>query len=892
MQIAVVATKLTPPPSRGATFVARPRLLELLTQGSHAGTTLVSAPAGFGKTTLVADYVRSVDAPAAWLSLDAGDNDPARFLAALLAALRNADPGIGVTAQAMLDSVPSPPAEALLTSLLNDVTALARPANLVLDDYHVIDLPPIHALVGFLLEHRPARMHIVLVTREDPPLPLARLRARAALIEVRQADLSFTVEEVAEFLRRNLTTRLTHAEISALHDRSEGWVAGLQLAVLSSRSSADMQRLIASVTGTNRFILDYLTEEVLARQSPEVRTFLLQTSLLDRLCAPLCEAILGRDGESPAGSSPPTLPHDGTPAQNLLEYLDRANLFVIPLDTERQWYRYHHLFAELLQSCLRREQAGRVNTLHSRASRWYADHGFVAEAIRHALAGEDWAQAANLIKREAQPMVQCGELLTLMGWLAALPPAVIQASAQLCLAYAWPLLLTGRLDAAGQWLVRARELAEGEDHPPGSDPRSLLGEVIAAESNLARAQGDLRQSAELAHRALTLLPENADALRAMLGVTLGLTYWYGGHIDQAEPVLQAAATSARRCGNDFARLTAQTFLGRSKAMRGELHAAAALFQDVVDESLPVPVTILAHVDLAYLSYEWNDLDVAESHMRAGQTLAEPIGDAEYRLSVSLILARLRSARGDLRGALQVVDQVDQLLRASESPASLWAHVAATGVVVALAGAALHEAEHWAARMSREAGGHPFYRHLNLAWPRLLLARGERRAASEALHLAYDTASQAGWEWGIIATRVWQAAAAETQQAGLTFLKDALHRGASERFIRTFADTGPTLVPLLREAARQGVAPAEYVGHILQAIAEQAGSRSPNPTPSLSTRELQVLRLMAAGLSNRAIAENLVLSEGTVKKHIHNISGKLAAANRTEAVAHARKLGLL
>ncbi len=883
MHIAVVTTKLTPPPSRGATFVARPRLLELLTQGSHAGTTLVSAPAGFGKTTLVADYVRSVDAASAWLSLDESDNDPARFLASLLSALRNVDPGIGATAQAMLDSIPPPPAEALLTSLLNDLAARARPSTLVLDDYHTIHTPPVHIQVGFLLEHRPAHMHVVIVTREEPPLPLARLRARAALVEIRQADLSFTVEEVAEFLRRNMTGRLSHADIVALHERSEGWVAGLQLAVLSARGNTDIRRLITDVTGTNRYILDYLLEEVLARQAPEVQAFLLKTSVLDRLCASLCEAVLDQDGQPQPGSN--------LSAQDILEHLDRSNLFVVPLDTERRWYRYHHLFAELLSSRLQRESGSLVSALHRRASLWNADHGFTPEAIRHALASEDWEQAANLIKREAQPMVQRGELLTLMGWLAALPPAVIQASAQLCLAYAWPLLLTGRLDAAGQWLVRARELAAGEDHPPGSDPRGLLGEVTAAESGLARARGDLRQSAELAHRALTLLPENAEALRAVLGVTLGLSYWYGGHLDQAEPVLQAAATSARRCGNDFARLTAQTFLGRSKAMRGELNAAAALFQDVVGENLPVPTTILAHVDLAYLNYEWNNLDVAESHMSAGQTLAEPIGDAEYRLSVSLILARLRSARGDLRGALQAVDQVDQLLRASESPASLWAHVAATGVVVALAGAALHEAEHWAARMSREAGGHPFYRHLNLAWPRLLLARGERRAATEALQLAYDTASQAGWEWGIIATRVWQAVAAETQQAGLTFLKDALHRGASERFIRTFADAGPAIVPMLKEAARQGVAP-EYVGRILQAVSAPGGSAPPDPAPLLSMRELQVLRLMAAGLSNRAIAQNLMLSEGTVKKHIHNISGKLAAANRTEAVALARKLGLL
>ncbi len=653
-----------------------------------------------------------------------------------------------------------------------------------------------------------------------------------------------------------------------------------------------MRRLITSVTGTNRFILDYLTEEVLARQSPQVHSFLLHTSILDRMCAPLCEAMLGQDGWLPQDSDTPAQAPHALPAQDILEHLDRSNLFIVPLDTERQRYRYHHLFAELLQSCLQRELADRVNTLHSRASRWYAEHGFMPEAIHHALAGEDWDQAANLIKREAQPMVQRGELLTLMGWLAALPSDIIQASAQLCLAYAWPFLLTGRLDAAEQWLARARKLAAGEDPPPGGDPRSLLGEVTAAESGLARARGDLRQSAELAHRALTFLPETAETLRAVLGVTLGLAYWYGGHIDQAEPILEAAATAAQRYGNDFARLTAQTFLGRSKAMRGELHAAAALFQDVVDENLPVPVTILAHVDLAYLNYEWNDLDVAESHMRAGQALAEPSGDVEYRVSVNLILARLRSARGDLRGALQAVDQIDQLLKASESPTSLRAHVAATGVEVALSSGSLAEAEHWAARMSPEAGGHPFYRHLNLVWPRLLLARGDRRAASEVLHPLYTTATDAGWEWGAIAVRIWQAVTAESQQAGLTFLKDALHRGAPERFIRTFVDAGPAIVPLLKEAERQGVAP-EYVGRVLQAISEHATSAPPEPAPSsLSLRELQVLRLMAAGLSNRAIATNLVLSEGTVKKHIHNISGKLAAANRTEAVARARKLGLL
>lgn len=897
----LLATKLRPPPGRSA-LVARPRLLERFDEGMAAGLTLLSAPAGYGKTTLMTEWLHHlgrspanlhagqpasafltsslVPGQVAWLSLDEGDNDPARFFAYLLAALQFIDPNIGRPAQAMLQTPQAPPVEALLTSLVNDLAAVAQPFVLILDDYHTIHTLPIHQQLAFLLEHRPDSMRLVIATREDPPLPLTRLRARGQVIEIRQADLRFTLDEGAEFLRRVMRIHLAQADVIALHQRTEGWIAGLQLAALSVQGQPDPGHVIAALAGSHRYVLDYLIEEVFQRQPAAIRDFLLRTSILERLCGELCDALTAAGEEA-----------DRAQGEAILNHLDRANLFVIPLDAERHWYRYHHLFAELLRHRARMalgEQA--VALLHRRASAWFAAHSLLPEAVGHALAAQDWALAARLASAAAGALLRRGEITTLLGWFAALPGEMVQAQARLCLDYAWPLLLAGQAAAAAPLLSRAAELAPAEDPPPDGNLVAFQGQIAAARSFLARSQGDLPASAELAHVALALLPASDLLLRGVVGVNLGMAYWHNGRMAEAEPILQAALRAAQGSGNDYARLAAQVFLARVRAVAGELREAAAASQAIIAEGSPSPLTTLAFLDLTCLEYEWNNLTTAEEQLRQGTALAERSGHAEFCLAADLLWARLHTARGDLPAALAALRQAHDLALSHHLASPTLDRIAAAGVEAALSAGDLPMAERWAGGLNAETDPHPFYRFLGLTRPRLLIATRERRTAAAALQTAFETATRSGWGYGGLAARVLQALAAETTDAGLTFLAEALQRARPQRFIRTFADAGPALTPLLHEAARRGITP-DYVGEILAAIRPQTRPAADLAEP-LSPRELEVLRLLAAGLSNRAIAEQLILSPGTVKAHIHNLCGKLAASNRTEAAARARQLALL
>ncbi|MGD9030722.1 MAG: LuxR family transcriptional regulator, partial [Anaerolineae bacterium] len=436
-------------------LVPRPHLIERLDSGLSLGRrlTLLSAPAGFGKTTLLSEWAAGAEQAVAWLSLDEGDNDPALFLAYLMAALQGADPSIGRSVQAMLQSPQPPPPEALLTGLINDIAAAPDPFLLVLDDYHLIHTLPIHQQLAFLLEHQPAHMHLVIASREDPPLPLSRLRARAQMVEIRQADLTFTPVEAAAFLRRTMGLELSAADVATLQRRTEGWVAGLQLAALSVRGSDDAERLIGSFAGSHRYILDYLVEEVFSGQPDHIRGFLLKTSILDRFTAALCDAV--RFGDSDAAAA------ERVSSREILLELDHANLFMVPLDACRKWYRFHRLFADLLRQQLRRADFDvPVSELHRRASRWYEAEGFQSDAVKHALAARDWERAAGLILGAEDRMLRRGEVVTLLGWLQALPDEALRSHLQLYLSTSWALILTGQLDAAESTLAAAERVAQ------------------------------------------------------------------------------------------------------------------------------------------------------------------------------------------------------------------------------------------------------------------------------------------------------------------------------------------------------------------------------------------------------------------------------------------------
>ena len=877
MATPLLTTKLYIPPIRPE-LVSRPRLIKRLNEGLHHKLTLVSAPAGFGKTTLVADGLSSAKRSVTWLSLDENDNDPARFTTYLLAALQKISPDVGQAAQAMLQNLQPPPPEMFLTSLINDIAATSHSFVLVLDDYHLIHTLPIHQQLAFLLEHQPPQMHLIIVTREDPPLPLSRLRARGQMVEIRQADLRFTMDETADFLRRTMEIDLRSTDVTALHQRTEGWIAGLQLAALSLRGSNDVQRTVRSFAGSHRYVLDYLIDEVFQRQPAEVQDFLLKTSILDRFTAPLCDSVAERDD-----------------SHNVLLALEQTNLFVVPLDESRQWYRYHRLFAELLRERLRTVgMQDLTHLLHKRASQWYEAEGFLADAVRHALGGSDWERAADLIVEVIGTMMQRGEITTLLGWLHALPDEEVRARPRLCHEYSWPLILAGQIAAAESYLHQAEQATQDDAAHP--DQAALLGGIVAAQAHIARIRGDDRRTIELSRRALTLLPPADSNTRGIVAVNLGIAHWSSGHLTEAEGALTEAAHTAQQSGNHYARLIALGFLAVVGAARGNLHQAVELCRQTIRLGEQLPPGALAHNQLSALLYEWNDLEAAADHIQRGMELGRRSGNSEVQSGGYRTLARLKQAQGDAPAALDALQKAHQLAREVDIHPLERSRNAACHVRIALAQDDLATAMRWAEQVTEDADASPFYPRLGLSQARLLLAQNDKAAAAEQLEGWYETALREGWQYGVIEVRVLQALAALTSEEALAFLAEALTLAELEGYIRTFVDLGEPMAVLLRQAASQGIAPT-YVEKLLVAF---EGVETSIPSSAiiqplvepLSERELDILRLLAAGQTNLEMARALFLSINTIKTHLKNIYGKLGARNRRDAVAKARELNLL
>jgi len=895
----LLATKLYVPPVRRG-LVSRPRLIERLNaglgrdRGFARRLTLISAPAGFGKTTLVAEWLQHIKKAdnagwaVTWLSLDEGDGDPARFFAYLIAALQRVDPAIGRTAEAMLQSPQPSPPESLLTALINDVAAAPRPFILVLDDYHLITVLSIHQQLAFLLEHQPPHMHLVIATREDPPLPLSRLRARGQMVDVRQADLRFTEQEAADFLQRAGHLQLSPADVLTLHRRTEGWIAGLQLAALSLQGSDDVSQLVRSFSGSHRYILDYLIEEVFRQQPPDVQDFLLKTSILDRFTAPLCDVVCAVGTDVAARSD----------SRDILLALEQGNLFVIPLDESRRWYRYHRLFVDLLRQQLR--TAGMqdlVSELHRRASRWYEAEGFPADAVHHALAASDWGRAAALILDVEEAMLKRGEVTTLFGWFRSLPDEEIRVRPQLCLSYSWALILTGQLEAAESYLGQAEEAAR--------DAPALLGDIASAQAFIARARGDDRRTIELSQQALSLLPRDNLAGRSVVAVNLGIAHWSSSHLVEAERALTEASRAAQQSGNHYARLIALGFLGVVYAAQGRLRQAARLIRETIQSGGQSPATALAHNQLSALLYEWNDLEAAADHSQLGIELGRRGGNVEVQLGGYRTLARLKQAQGDAAAALEVLQEAHQLARESDVPPLERDRNAACHVRIALAQGDLAAATRWAEHVTHDADASPFYPLLGLTQARLLLAQDKKTEAAGQLAVWYETAARAGWQFGLVEVRVLQALAASTSDEALIFLAEALALADPEGFVRTFVDKGEPMAALLREAAARGIAPV-YVAKLLAAFEGQAEGERRMPAPSrpalvprpsslvepLTERELEVLQLLVEGQMYREIAQALCISINTVKTHLRNVYGKLGVHNRREAIVQAKELDLL
>src|SRR5947208_2011569 len=825
--------------------------------------------------------------PLAWLSLDPGDNEPVRFLSYLIAALQTLDPHLGAVALTLLQMPQPAAAETVLTLLTNDMGSHGRDGGdfvLVLDDYHVIEAKAIDHALTFLLEHLPPQMHLVIATREDPQLPLARLRARGHLTEVRVTDLRFTPSEAAEFLNLGMGLNLSAEDVTALEARTEGWIAGLQLAALSMQGHQDTTGFITSFTGSHHFVLDYLVEEVLGQQSERVQTFLLRTSILDRLCGPLCDAVLMDPSVS---------------GRETLEDLERANLFIVPLDDERRWYRYHHLFADLLRQRLHQSIASspadaqsHVNELHIRASVWYEDHGLSMEAFHHAVAANDIERAEHLMEGKGMPLHFRGAVTAILNWLESLPKTVLDARPSLWWRYGSLLLVNGQTTGVEEKLQAAEAALQGSEADDRT--RNLVGQMAAARATLALTRYQVEPMLVQSRRALEYLHPTNLSSRTTAHWTLGFAYLLQGDRAAARRAYTEAISLSQASGDIFTTILATIGLGNIQEADNQLYQAAETYRRVLRLAGDQPLQIIyeAHLGLARVLYEWNDLDEALAHGRQSLHLARQYDRVIDRfVACEVFLARLKLALGDVAGAAALLAQASQSAR-QQNFVDRIPEVAAAQVLTLLRQGHLAAAAHLAQT-----------HELPLSQARVHLAQGDPSAALAVLLPWRRQVEARGWQDERLKVLVLQAVALHLhgdKDQAVHLLVDALTLAKPGGFIRLFVDEGPPMAHLLAEAAASGMMP-DYTGKllaVLEADAQKRENTTSLPPPAqplidpLSRRELEVLHLMAQGLSNQEMCERLFLALDTVKGHNRNIFGKLQVQRRTEAVARARELGLL
>ncbi|HEV2243679.1 MAG TPA: LuxR C-terminal-related transcriptional regulator [Streptosporangiaceae bacterium] len=903
-QEALLATKLYVP-RRQAGFVVRPRLVDRLDRGLERGLILVCAPAGSGKTALLADWAGRSQRPLAWLSLDAGDNDPARFWRHAAAALERVRPGIGDRVGPLLGPSAPSSSEGLVTALINEMALDSGETVLVLDDYHLIEAQPVHAALGFLIDHLPPGMHLILASRSDPPLALPRLRALGQLTELRAADLRFSADEAAALLSEAAGPGLAGEAVDALTARTEGWAAGLQLAALSLRGQADVTEFVATFSGSHRYVLDYLAGEVLDRQTGEIREFLLETSVLERLSGELCDAVTGRPG-----------------GQAMLDAIERANLFLVPLDDVRGWWRYHQLFADLLRVRLRQQQPDRVTALHRAAAAWHEAHGLADDAVQHAVAADDTAWAARLIEQNFDAVYFTGESATLRRWLAQLSADLIRSRPRLGLALAYMALASGDISAVTP-LEAAEHASTGQAEafePSAGRAGSLLANVPAAiaigRAWLAYLHGDAEGMATFAARARRRLADGEWMLESLCQLNAALADWLRGRLDEAERGFAEGIAGWLAHNQRGLAVAGCNFLGQVQRGRGRLDAAAATYQRILDLTAPdgarQPLAGYGHVGLAEVAYQRNDLAAARAHAAQGTAVARQLSETQPLANGLATLALVRQAEGDAPGALDAIGEAE---RAAPSPAvaNLLNPVPALRARLLLAQGDLTAAARWAQERAVGPDDSPTYareqEYLLLA--RVLLAQDLAGQALALLERLLAGAAAQGRTGSVIEIRALQAlalAAAGDEDAAVGALADALTLGCPQGYVRAFADEGPPMAALLarlvaaqrsRQRPARGV-PLDCLARVRQAFAGHdaaAGSgreaaASGGMIEPLTARELEVLKFLAAGASNQHIAGELVVTLDTVKKHVSHIFGKLGAASRTEAVARARQLGVL
>jgi LuxR family maltose regulon positive regulatory protein len=908
----LVTTKLyTPRPRRN--FVPRLRLTSRLDQTFDCALTVISAPPGFGKTTLLSQWAHlkkdegmknegSTRHPCsvAWLSLDDDDNDPARFLSYLIAALQTIQPDLGAvtltTLHAQIQSFTpvqnNDLADAtLMPSLINEITAFLANAPfdlvLILDDYHLINTEAIHQALTCLLDHLPPQMHLIIAGRTEPPLPLPRLRVRQQLLELGVTDLRFTPNEAAQFLNQVMGLDLLARDVTALETRTEGWIAGLQMAALSMQDCNDIPAFIASFKGSHRYVFDYLAAEVLNQQSKSNQTFLLQTSILNRLTAPLCNTLVATDV-----------------SQTTLEELEHANLFIIPLDDERKWFRYHHLFADFLRDQLQRQiGAEGVAELHRRAAEWYEQNGLTAEAVSHALVSADVERAVRLVEQSGSNMLLQSELSTLLKWVQALPQETIRARSRLSLFQGWALVFTGQLKAVDEWL---------QNIDPGKE-EEIPGELTALQATVAFFQRDLLQAVQFYCQALEELPEENLFLRGAVALSLATAYNLQGDIAGAKWAFAQAGSISQANGNVYMAVLALCNLAQLHVTQAELHRAAELYRQALQlvdhqpaqDGARLPNTGRAHVGLGEILYQWNDLDAATHHLQQGLELGRQHNDAITLMNGYLALAQVEQARGHVNAAFAAINSAEKFAQ-SNNLSSWGIRLAACRVRLWLAQHNVEAAARWLEKdwldLSRDnaddSAGYPaeLRQVEQLIQARLLIAQDNPAAALEILSTLLETVESADRTGCVLEIYILQAIAYHLQNnvQAIATLKKAIVLAEPEMYCRLFIDAGPVMADLLNQSAPADIAP-NYIHKLLAAFPSQTTSINDTELQlidPLSDRELELLGLIANGMSNREVAEELVLTVGTVKWHLSNIYSKLDVSSRTQAVARARELQLL
>jgi len=907
-------------------------LLNRLDEGLHRKLTLVSAPLGFGKTTLLSEWINHQKAEdggmkaeenkiqptslakqdlslhpfqVAWVSLDARDNDPVRFWTYVIAALDTLQPKIGAPALTLLHAPQPPPLETTLTALINSLDAMVDRFVLVLDDYHEIETEQVHETLTFLLDNLPPQMHVIIISRTDPPLPLTRLRVRDQLTELRSQDLRFTPAEAATFLNQIMKLDLSPDDITALEARTEGWVAGLQLAALSLKGRNNVQNFVQAFTGSHRYVIDYLADEVLTRQPDTTRQFLLQTSVLGRLSGPLCDVVTGR-----------------TDSQQVLELLEATNLFLIPLDNDRRWYRYHHLFADVLQEHLEKTASQHeIATLHQRAGNWYAANNLPEDAVDHTLAAGNLEQAINLIETIAISMLVHGEIVTLMRWLNLLTEESVLARPRLALAKAWAWLIMGRLDEIDPLVDQAEQILLVDQVGNRDDAiiQGMLAEVSAIRAMTASFYGvDVPKAIELSRQALQQLPEADETLivRGVLTYNMGMGYAFLNDFDRARKMLSRAQALSEASDNLITAVLSINNLASLEMEQGRLPEAADLYRQALNLSChdprhqnkhqqPLPIAGRSYMDLAEIYREWNDLEKAREYLDIACKLGQAKG-ALYVIELSnVVFSRILQAEGDAAGALAAIEKAVELTLEGSDIATWTPAVRAR---LWLMQGNLTDAANWAETCGLPLDDDFHYTQYPGEYSTLVRVWLAQKQFADAWNLlqrmrrAAEESERTGRLIEVLLLQALTLSAQNNVDEALSLLTQALSLAELGGYIRLFVDEGEPVEKLLQRMKAEGGRMKEYQHKLLAAfgnqekfhsssLAKQGVSLQPLIDP-LSDRELEVLHLIAEGLSNREIARKLVITVGTTKTHINNIYRKLEVRSRTQAIARAGELELL